>query len=100
MGRRVFIVILYVFYGIALTSVLLVLLFPEERFLDWIADRLEQQLPGFVCQVEEVEYTHPFALRLGKIVLDNKQDRLTIPIETALVRFKPGWPLEPLSFSG
>ena len=99
MGRRVVIVMLYVLYGLVLTAVLLVLLFPKERFLDWIADRLEQALPGFVCRVEEVRYVHPFALRLSGMVLDNEPDRLSIPIDTMLVRFKPRWPLEPLAVS-
>ena len=90
---------LYVLYGLVLTAVLLVLLFPRERFVDWIGDRLEQKLPGFVCRVEEVGYVHPFGLRLTGVVLENEQDLLTIPLETVLVRFKPDWPLKPLSFS-
>ena len=66
MLRGILLFLLYCFYGLVLIVILLVILFPGDRFLLWVADRVEQELPGFEGRIEEMRYVHPFKLQFHK----------------------------------
>ena len=99
MLKRLFIIFLYCCYGLVLVGVLLFFFFPRDRFLIWVAERVEQKLPGFECRIEQIRYVHPFKLGLYQIFLDNPAERISIPIDTLLASFEMKWPVEEFQVS-
>lgn len=99
MLRGIFLFLLYCFYGLVLIVALLFIFFPRDRFLLWAAGRVEQELPGFECRIEEVRYEHPFKLRFNQMILENQSERISLPIDTLLAGFEKKWPIENLHVS-
>lgn len=93
MARRIVLLLVYGCYALLLTGILLVVLFPRDQVPGWLAHRVEQQLPGFACRIDDVRYLHPFAIRIDQIILDNSTAQIKVPIDALSIRFKPGWPL-------
>ena len=94
MFKRIFILTLYVVYSVLLVAVLLVVLFPKDRFAVWIAAQVEDKLPGFACRMEAARYTYPFTIRLDRVRLVDDARQIDIPIERVTIDFSPQWPLE------
>lgn len=94
MLKRLCLVLLYGCYGLLLTVVLLVVFFPRDSFLVWLAERVERELPGFKSRIEKVRYIHPFKLGLYQVVIENPMKRITIPIDRLTIGFSKKWPME------
>jgi len=94
MIKRICIVLLYVFYTVALVAVLLVVLFPKEPFLAWAAAKVEQVLPGYECSIEHISYEYPLQVRLSRISLVNAEKEVEIPIDTLVVDIEKKWPVK------
>lgn len=94
MLKRFFISMLYVAYAVALVAVLLVVFFPKDRFVVWVAEHVERKLPGFECRVEDVRYMHPFKIRLDQVRLVNNAKQIDIPIDSLMIHFEMRWPIE------
>lgn len=99
MLRRLFLFVLYSFYGLVLLGVFLVVFFPKGRFLLWVADRVETALPGYECRIDDVRYVYPFDIRFHQVVLQNREEQFNIPLDSLQVGFKKKWPVDKFDFS-
>jgi len=74
MLKKLLLLFLYVFYGVVLTAILLVVRFPEDVVLAKMSNRIEQAFPGFSCRISNVSYSYPYSVRLDSVVLNNSSD--------------------------
>ena len=93
MLRRAFIFLFYCFFALIVIGVLLVFLFPRDKFSSWAADRIEKELPGYSITIKDIRYVHPLKLRFYQVVFTNDAEKFQIPIDTLLVSFEPKYPI-------
>ncbi len=80
-------------YMVALIGVLLVVRFPKERFLVYVATQVERLLPAGRCAIADVSYTYPATLTFHRISITDGPLGAGLDIDTAEFRFAVRWPL-------
>ncbi len=67
--NRILLYILYFLYGCILTSILLVVFFPADKFRLYLALKVEKEFQGIACRIESAEYHFPLTIRFKNIHL-------------------------------
>jgi type II secretion system protein N len=85
MWKKILFTLFCIVYGAALTGVLLVLRFPEERLLSHASRALERRLPGFSVSIGDLGYRFPLELRFIQVRLRNPAEIIDVNLGEVLV---------------
>ena len=100
MLRRLLIFLFYCLFVLIVVGVLLVLLFPRDKFLGWVSTYLGDKLPGVELSVSDLKYVHPLKLRLYELNIRDDQGQWELPLDTLLVSVEPRYPVEHIGVIG
>jgi type II secretion system protein N len=72
----------YFAYAVMLTALLLYVRFPAEKFKAYCEKRIEQLLPGSVCNIDNINYNFPLSADLENIkiirTIDGQESEMTV----------------------
>jgi type II secretion system protein N len=66
------VVLSYVFYGIVLLAVLLIVFFPAKKIRNYCTSTIEQIFPGTTCHIDSIGYGFPATLHFHKVQVFEK----------------------------
>ena len=69
----------YIFYAVILLVVLLVVRFPKESLLARIEAKVEHELPGYTCTINDIKYGYPINVLLEGVNISHPGRQIQLP---------------------
>lgn len=89
MLKKLSLTFIYLFYAVALIAVLLVVRFPKDTVLTRVEQKIEERLPGYTCEINNIKYVYPFNVLVEGVTIVHRDNSSQLPVTNVLVTPDP-----------
>ena len=85
MLKKILLTFTFVLYAVILLLVLLVVRFPKESILTRIEQKVERELSGYSCNINDIKYVYPLSVKLQGVTAIHEARQFQLPVTDILV---------------
>lgn len=89
MLKKISLTLFFLSYALILIAVLLVVRFPKDTLISRLEQKIETELPGYTCDIDNIKYMYPFSVLFEGVTIIHSTTQAQLPFANILVTPDP-----------